>query len=230
MVRVGAASLECEVVDISAGGALLAPAAGAAQLSDGARVVVELRLGRESDATFTAEARVRARGDRFAVVFRSESADLEHAIEHALRAALIDDADHGLGSSDPPAVLVVDDDLDLRSMMVEIFRDAGFVADESRDGAEALAVLRTNPDRYAVIVLDMSMPRLDGRGFCAAKQRDPAIASIPVILATSEPPAACSDLPVARLLTKPVPIPRLLAAVESCVAIPARARKGTRQG
>jgi DNA-binding response OmpR family regulator len=59
-----------------------------------------------------------------------------------------------------PAVLIVDDDPDLRGMLAFTLADQGFVVREARDGEEALAALADDPPDC--MVLDLMMPRVDG--------------------------------------------------------------------
>lgn len=57
-------------------------------------------------------------------------------------------------------VLIADDDTDVREVLVESFRDAGFDVLEASNGLEALlSVKRDKPD---AVVLDLMMPRLGG--------------------------------------------------------------------
>jgi CheY-like chemotaxis protein len=57
-------------------------------------------------------------------------------------------------------VLIADDDTDVREVLVESFRDAGFEVLEASNGLEALlSVKRDKPD---AVVLDLMMPRLGG--------------------------------------------------------------------
>src|SRR5438309_1591714 len=66
-----------------------------------------------------------------------------------------------------PEVLIVDDDPDVRSLLVFTLVDAGFEVREARDGAHALDALRERaPD---CMLLDLMMPGLD------ATMRDPAM-------------------------------------------------------
>ena len=60
----------------------------------------------------------------------------------------------------PPLVLVADDDEDSRTIAVLILRHAGYRIAEARTGAEAVAVARAL--RPALVLMDVSMPELDG--------------------------------------------------------------------
>jgi two-component system, OmpR family, response regulator len=65
--------------------------------------------------------------------------------------------------AEPPRVLVVEDDDDLRSLIGSALADAGYAAVEAADGAAALAACEErDPD---VVLLDLSMPRLGGQAF-----------------------------------------------------------------
>lgn len=56
--------------------------------------------------------------------------------------------------------LVVDDDAGIRVLVTRILTRRGFVVDSARDGAEAIEQLSQH--EYAVITLDLMMPRVDG--------------------------------------------------------------------
>ncbi len=59
-------------------------------------------------------------------------------------------------------VLVVDDEAAIRALVAKIVQRAGYHVDTARDGAEAIERLEDNS--YAVIVLDLMMPNVDGFG------------------------------------------------------------------
>lgn len=62
----------------------------------------------------------------------------------------------------PNRILVVDDEPAIRALVAKIVQRAGYPVDTARDGAEAIEMLdRTH---YAVIVLDLMMPNIDGYG------------------------------------------------------------------
>ncbi len=59
-------------------------------------------------------------------------------------------------------VLVVDDEPAIRALVAKIVERAGHPVDTARDGAEAIEKLEQTS--YAVIVLDLMMPNIDGYG------------------------------------------------------------------
>jgi CheY-like chemotaxis protein len=60
-------------------------------------------------------------------------------------------------------VLVVDDEPAIRALVTKIVERAGLPVDSARDGEEAIEKLEQR--RYAVIVLDLMMPKVDGFAF-----------------------------------------------------------------
>ena len=56
-----------------------------------------------------------------------------------------------------PAVLVVEDELMIRVVLVDELRDAGFLILEAADAAEGITLLNTCPD-IRVLVTDIAMP------------------------------------------------------------------------
>jgi PAS domain S-box-containing protein len=80
-------------------------------------------------------------------------------------------------------VLVVDDDPAQRKLTQVRLARLGFRVTTAADGAEALQLARRSPPD--VVVSDVFMPRLDGFAFCLALRKDPSLARIPVVLASS---------------------------------------------
>ena len=67
------------------------------------------------------------------------------------------------GNGSRPRVLVVDDDVSLSRLVRAILRTADYEVAQAYNGIEGLEIAdREHPD---VIVLDLQMPQLDGRGF-----------------------------------------------------------------
>jgi CheY-like chemotaxis protein len=60
----------------------------------------------------------------------------------------------------PVKVLVVDDEVEVRSLLVHCLKQGGFEVVTAGDGEEALAGLRE--ERPAAVLLDLTMPRVGG--------------------------------------------------------------------
>jgi len=84
----------------------------------------------------------------------------------------------------PPRVLVVDDDRATRLLCAAILLRDGYDVLEAADGQEGLEVARQQaPD---IVLLDISMPVLDGFGLAAALQADERTREVPLIFLTGE--------------------------------------------
>jgi hemerythrin-like metal-binding protein/PAS domain S-box-containing protein len=84
---------------------------------------------------------------------------------------------HGTGT-----VLVVDDEDSLRAVAASALRRMGFDTVQARDGLEALQLFEANRDRIRLILMDLTMPRMDGEE--AYKQLRRAGAMAPIILSS----------------------------------------------
>ncbi|HUQ03637.1 MAG TPA: response regulator [Kofleriaceae bacterium] len=109
----------------------------------------------------------------------------------------------------------MDDDAEIRTTMIEVLEEAGYVAIGASDGIEALAQLRDPEDRWCVVLLDLMMPNMDGREFRAQQLQDPALSPIPVVIvsAMSDVDEAADELQVSAHVTKPVALTDLVSVV-----------------
>jgi len=79
----------------------------------------------------------------------------------------------------PFRVLVVDDEPDVRDLLVEYFRDAGHEVSAAADGTEAVADITRHPTKYGLIISDLQLPGIDGLGVLkAAKAANPSVTVI----------------------------------------------------
>ena len=123
-------------------------------------------------------------------------------------------------------LLVVDDDADLRETLQEVLGDAGFEVRAARNGEHALELLRALPAPPALVLLDMMMPVLDGRGFLARVRQEPAWAGLKVVIfsASVDVERTAQELGASGYLRKPVSVERLLDLVERQLVDRASAR------
>ncbi len=80
-------------------------------------------------------------------------------------------------------VLVVDDSAIVREPIAAALRLNGFDAVEASDGKDALSKLKFGP--FSLVLLDITMPRMDGLEFLCEFRRDSNNARIPVIVLTA---------------------------------------------
>jgi PAS domain S-box-containing protein len=100
-------------------------------------------------------------------------------------------------------MLLVDDEGSVRSMARHMAEHLGFEVIEAGDGQEALGIFELRHGDLAVVLLDLSMPRMGGReAFLAMRQID---AGVPVVLSSGYEVEYIEDLPegMAGFLRKP---------------------------
>ncbi|HEX8410052.1 MAG TPA: response regulator [Thermoanaerobaculia bacterium] len=116
------------------------------------------------------------------------------------------------------SVLVVDDDPNIRRMIVAALRRDGYTFLEAPNGREALDLMRAeHPD---VVVLDLMMPVLSGWDVLRERQGDAELSRIPVIVvsANRDPDVAVAvNAGICAFLPKPFDISALSALVKSCM-------------
>jgi len=116
-----------------------------------------------------------------------------------------------------PKLLLVEDNEDNRDMLSRRLERKGYPVVCAMDGAEGVAMAQSEkPD---LILMDMSLPVLDGWEASRRIKNDPATQRIPIIALTAHAmsgdrekalQAGCDDYD-----TKPVELPRLLAKIET---------------
>lgn len=120
-------------------------------------------------------------------------------------------------------VLVVDDDLDIRSTLRIALEDEGYEVIEASDGIAALRALRAST-RPMVVLLDLMMPRLDGEGVLAQVMSDRQLTQHTYLLVTAKRSAFPESLRtvLGRLavpvLPKPLDLDQLLDVVAAASA------------
>jgi CheY-like chemotaxis protein len=116
----------------------------------------------------------------------------------------------GIGKQ-PGSILVVEDDVCAMEALTELLEDSGYTVLQADNGEKALEVAKSSP-QPGLVLLDLSMPVMDGWEFMRHKRREPTIADIPVVVIT----ALVSAIPAGAiaLLTKPIDGGRLMMLVE----------------
>lgn len=118
-----------------------------------------------------------------------------------------------------PKILLVEDNEMNRDMLSRRLSRKGYAVELAEDGNEGIAKTRTEkPD---LILMDMSLPGLDGWEATRQIKADETIRDIPIIALTAH--AMASDEQRAREAgcddfdTKPIDLPRLLSKIEACL-------------
>jgi CheY-like chemotaxis protein len=110
--------------------------------------------------------------------------------------------------------LVIEDDPELRELLrVALSTDQYEVATVA-NGRDALTHLRTTADT-CIIVLDLSLPVMDGRQFRMAQLRDRSLAWIPVVVLSGsvDAPRDAHDIGARWLVRKPLDVDELRRAL-----------------
>jgi CheY-like chemotaxis protein len=111
-------------------------------------------------------------------------------------------------------ILIVEDDEALAEALASLLEDEGYAAVPVPDGRAALAKLRDG-EKTGLILLDMSMPVMNGWQFREEQLKDAALAAVPVVVCTAD---GCAEenarsLGAAGWLRKPIDPERLLELV-----------------
>lgn len=114
-------------------------------------------------------------------------------------------------------ILVVDDDAGSRELIREALRHEGHDVRTAPDGAAALSHLRSEP--VDLVLLDRTMPGMDGLAVLSAIRDDPELALLPVVLVTALDEQASIveglDHGADDYLTKPFDVGELAARVRA---------------
>lgn len=118
------------------------------------------------------------------------------------------------GGMNDVSVLVIDDDADICDTVRMVLEDAGHSVASAPDGGSALQLLgRIRP---RMILLDLTMPGMDGASFRERQLSDEALAAIPTVVMTAQRNhgSAAGPLLVRASLAKPIDLDQLLALVD----------------
>jgi DNA-binding response OmpR family regulator len=112
------------------------------------------------------------------------------------------------------SVLVVDDDINIRSLLQQELTEAGYRVRLAEDGRKALALIRE--ETPGLVILDVMMPEMNGFDVAAVLKNDPATMEIPIIiLSILEDKERGFRLGVDRYLTKPIDTTSLFQEVDA---------------
>jgi CheY-like chemotaxis protein len=115
-------------------------------------------------------------------------------------------------------ILVADDDQSIRQLVTTVVRRERFTVDAAADGLEAIECLKQHA--YAVILLDLMMPRLDGFGVIEWLSKNPPLLKPIILVITAYADQRFKEVDselVAGVLRKPFEVAELGDLVRSCV-------------
>jgi DNA-binding response OmpR family regulator len=119
-------------------------------------------------------------------------------------------------------ILIVDDEPQIRDLIGRALAEAGYQCDLAGDGLRALSLAASQ--HYAMAILDLMMPGLDGRATLARlreRRQD-----LPVLMLSCvddvQAKVSCLELGAQDYLTKPFSLAELLARIRVQLSAPAR--------
>ncbi len=116
-------------------------------------------------------------------------------------------------------ILVVEDDRDIREILVAALEDEGFRTIAANNGRRALDVLASLRELPGLILLDLMMEEMGGREFLEVldrEHRDDGWAAIPVLVSSAAGAGALAALPkTAGTFRKPFDLDELVRVAES---------------
>ena len=124
----------------------------------------------------------------------------------------------------PKTVLIVEDNDDNRLIYSQYLTHAGYRILEAGNGVDGIdLVLRERPD---LVLMDISMPQMDGLSATRQLKADPAVREIPIIALTAHAMPADADMARAAgcdgYIAKPVMPREVKREVERWIGPPAR--------
>jgi len=81
-------------------------------------------------------------------------------------------------------LLIVEDEAKIAAYLRKGLSESGFSVEVAADGEKGLHLAREGC--FDLIVLDVMLPELDGFGVCEVLRKDPATASIPIVMVTAK--------------------------------------------
>ena len=110
-------------------------------------------------------------------------------------------------------VLVVDDE-EINQEIIAAVLENQYELIRAYNGQEALECLKQSPKPVSLILLDLSMPVMDGKQFLQIIKADPAYKRIPVIVSTADKASELLSLQLGAtdFVTKPYEMPEIISA------------------
>jgi len=117
-------------------------------------------------------------------------------------------------------ILVVDDDPDIGAMLKMMLEFKGYVAIVTERGENVKSLLRKDP--IDLVILDMLLSGINGTDICSTLKKDPATATIPVIMISAHPNARelCEAAGADHFIAKPFDMHEMLSTIGDLLKVP----------
>ena len=114
------------------------------------------------------------------------------------------------------SILLVDDEESIREVTQAILNRKGFVVESASDGQKAFDLFKANPNKYNLIVTDLSMPIMSGIELCQAIRATGS--DIPIMLSTGhlgiEDQQEYANIGITKSIQKPWTAEELIAQIQ----------------
>ena len=110
---------------------------------------------------------------------------------------------------------MVDDDASIRTLVRAVLERAGYDVVTAGDGLEAIALLAASD--YDVVLLDVTMPNLNGLGVVDELRKNNLAVLAHTYLLTAGDSDQLTGLPVRGVIAKPFDISILVAEAKDCI-------------
>lgn len=111
------------------------------------------------------------------------------------------------------AILAVEDDPDIMSLLSEVLTDEGYSVVAARRGADAVDVAQSTP--IGLMLLDLGLPDLHGNDVLVRLKSNPTTSDVPIIVITANPQDLRNSSYVEAVISKPFDLHDVLFEIES---------------
>jgi DNA-binding response OmpR family regulator len=122
----------------------------------------------------------------------------------------------GLRPASASRVLIVEDDLQLCTLVAEFLRDEGFVVDTAATGPEGLERIVQQPP--TLVLLDIHLPGMPGWELVAHLRTRGIAVPIIVMTAAQDAPRWAREIGAISYIPKPVSLPALVRRLDALAA------------
>jgi len=84
-------------------------------------------------------------------------------------------------------ILLVEDNVDVRTIFSEVFKNEGYRVLEATNGREAYDLMMGSDDSVNVVLTDLRMPIMDGLELATLLKNNQRFSSIPIVLLSATP-------------------------------------------